>query len=251
MSAEIPRALLEERPEEAVRRMNWYYDVFGPDRFYVELQQHNIKEMTELNRSLVQLGARYSAKFVATNDVHYINPEDARLQDILLAIQTSTLLSDPTRMRMTDNSYYLRTPQEMSQLFAEVPEALSNTLLIAERCNVDLSFKGYHLPDFPVPEGYTTETYLRHLCEEGARKRYGVTGGQPRGAAAAGVRTGHRAQDGLRRLLPDRLRPVPVSHVSSTSGTTPAVPRPDRSSPTCCRSRWWIRCSTTCSSSAS
>ena len=172
MSAEIPRALLEDAPEEAVRRMNWYYDVFGPDRFFVELQQHNIKEITGLNRRLVEMGARHSAKFVATNDVHYINPEDARLQDILLAIQTQTVLSDPNRMRMTDESYYLRTPEEMSQLFAEVPEALSNTLLIAERCNVDLSFKGYHLPEFPVPEGYTDKTYLRHLCEEGARKRY-------------------------------------------------------------------------------
>ena len=179
MSAEIPRALLEERPEEAVRRMDWYHEVFGPDRFYVELQQHNIKEMTELNRNLVQLGARYSAKFVATNDVHYINPDDARLQDILLAIQTSALLSDPTRMRMTDDSYYLRTPQEMNRLFAEVPEALSNTLLIAERCNVDLSFKGYHLPDFPVPDGHTTETYLRHLCQEGAHKRYGSRADSP------------------------------------------------------------------------
>jgi DNA polymerase-3 subunit alpha len=173
MSAEIPTALLEEKPQEAVRRMNWYYDVFGPDHFFVELQQHNIKEITDLNRRLVEMGAKYSAKFVATNDVHYINPDDARLQDILLAIQTQSLLSDPKRMRMTDDSYYLRTPQEMSQLFAEVPESLSNTLLIAERCNVDLSFKGYHLPEFPVPEGYTAETYLRHLCEEGARSRYG------------------------------------------------------------------------------
>ena len=172
MSAEIPRALLNDNPEEAVRRMNWYYDVFGPDRFFVELQQHNIKEITDLNRKLVEMGARYSAKYVATNDVHYINQSDSRLQDILLAIQTNTLLSDPDRMRMTDDSYYLRTPDEMSLLFAEVPEALSNTLLIAERCNVDLSFKGYHLPDFPVPEGFTAETYLRHLCEEGARKRY-------------------------------------------------------------------------------
>jgi DNA polymerase-3 subunit alpha len=110
---------------------------------------------------------------VATNDVHYINQDDSRLQDILLAIQTQTVLSDPERMRMTDDSYYLRTPAEMSRLFAEVPEALSNTLLIAERCNVDLSFKGYHLPDFPVPDGFTAETYLRYLCEEGARKRYG------------------------------------------------------------------------------
>jgi DNA polymerase-3 subunit alpha len=172
MSAEIPRALLNDNPEEAVRRMNWYYDVFGPDRFFVELQQHNIKEITDLNRRLVEMGARYSAKYVATNDVHYINQSDSRLQDILLAIQTNTLLSDPERMRMTDDSYYLRTPQEMSQLFAEVPEALSNTLLIVERCNVNLDRKGYHLPDFPVPDGFTVETYLRHLCEEGARKRY-------------------------------------------------------------------------------
>ena len=172
MSAEIPRALLNDNPEEAVRRMNWYYDVFGPERFFVELQQHNIKEITDLNRKLVEMGARYSAKYVATNDVHYINQGDSRLQDILLAIQTNTLLSDPDRMRMTDDSYYLRTPQEMSQLFAEVPEALSNTLLIAERCNVNLDFKGYHLPDFPVPEGFTAETYLQYLCDEGAKKRY-------------------------------------------------------------------------------
>jgi DNA polymerase-3 subunit alpha len=174
MSAEIPRALLESRPEEAVRRMNWYYDVFGPDRFFVELQQHNIKEITDLNRDLLKMGSRYSAKYIATNDVHYINPEDARLQDILLAIQTQTVLSDPNRMRMTDESYYLRSPEEMSRLFAEVPESLSNTLLIAERCNVDLSFKGYHLPEFPVPEGHTAETYLRQMCEDGARERYGA-----------------------------------------------------------------------------
>src|SRR5512140_2273182 len=179
MSAEIPRALLESRPEEAVRRMNWYYDVFGPDRFFVELQQHDIKEITDLNRRLVDMGARYSARYIATNDVHYINPEDARLQDILLAIQTQTVLSDPSRMRMTDESYYLRSPAEMSTLFAEVPESISNTLLIAERCNVDLSFKGYHLPEFPVPDGYTAETYLRSLCEEGARKRYGDRASSP------------------------------------------------------------------------
>src|SRR5215211_4787949 len=173
MSAEIPRALLNDQPEEAVKRMNWYYDVFGADRFFVELQQHNIKEITDLNRKLVEMGARYSAKYIATNDVHYINQGDARYQDILLAIQTQSLLSEKDRMRMTDDSYYLRTPDEMNTLFAEVPEALSNTLLIAERCNVDLSFKGYHLPDFPVPDGFTAETYLRHLCEEGAWKRYG------------------------------------------------------------------------------
>ncbi len=179
MSAEIPRALLNDNPEEAVRRMNWYYDVFGRDRFFVELQQHNIKEITDLNKKLLEMGARYSANYIATNDVHYINQGDSRLQDILLAIQTNALLTDPDRMKMTDDSYYLRTPQEMSALFAEVPEALSNTLLIAERCNVDLGFKGYHLPDFPVPEGFTAESYLRHLCNEGAKKRYGERATSP------------------------------------------------------------------------
>ncbi|HKI53256.1 MAG TPA: DNA polymerase III subunit alpha, partial [Anaerolineales bacterium] len=173
MSAEIPRALLNDDPEEAVSRMNWYYDVFGKDRFFVELQQHNIKEITDLNKKLLEMGARYSANYIATNDVHYINQSDSRLQDVLLAVQTNSLLSDEKRMRMSDDSYYLRTPQEMSALFAEVPESLSNTLLVAERCNVDLGFKGYHLPDFPVPEGFTAETYLKHLCYEGARKRYG------------------------------------------------------------------------------
>src|SRR3972149_3762120 len=172
MSAEIPRALLSDNPEEAVRRMNWYYDVFGKDNFFVELQQHNIKEITDLNNKLLEMGARYEAKYIATNDVHYVNPEDARLQDILPAIQTNSTVNDPDRMRMTDESYFLRSPAEMNRLFAEVPSSLSNTLLIAERCHVDLGFKGYHLPEFTVPEGYTGETYLRWLCEAGARKRY-------------------------------------------------------------------------------
>ncbi|OQY81587.1 MAG: DNA polymerase III subunit alpha [Anaerolineae bacterium UTCFX3] len=169
----MPEAILHENPEEAVKRINWYYDVFGPDRFFLELQQHDIPEILELNRKLVELGARYSAKFVATNDVHYIEPEDYQYQDILLAIQTNARLDDKERMRMSDSSYYLRAPEEMSRIFAEVPEAISNTLLIAERCNVDLSFKEYHLPEFPVPEGFTAPTYLRSLCDEGLGRRYG------------------------------------------------------------------------------
>ncbi|MCC6300106.1 MAG: DNA polymerase III subunit alpha [Anaerolineales bacterium] len=173
MSAEIPRLLVDGKHDEAVKLMNWYYDVFGRENFFLELQQHDIKEIVDLNKRLLEMGVKYSARYIATNDVHYINQADARLQDISLTIQTQTVLSDPERMRMSDDSYYLRTPAEMSRLFAEVPESLSNTLLIAERCNVDLSFKGYHLPEFPVPEGFTVESYLRHLCNEGARKRYG------------------------------------------------------------------------------
>jgi DNA polymerase-3 subunit alpha len=172
LAAEVPRLIADGRHEEALRRLDWYYEVFGPGRFVVELQHHNIAELLEVNKRLVEFGPRYSSRFVATNDVHYIEPEDARYQDILLAIQTTTLLSDPNRMRMSDPTYYLRSPQEMSELFAEVPEALSNTLEIAERCAVDLSFKGYHLPEFPVPPGYTASSFLRALCEAGLRERY-------------------------------------------------------------------------------
>ncbi|NLG96241.1 MAG: DNA polymerase III subunit alpha [Chloroflexi bacterium] len=173
MSAEIPRALRERGPEEARRLLDWYYEVFGPDNFYIELQRHDISELESINRSLLQLGKRYNARYIATNDVHYINRQDARLQDILLAIQTGALITDPNRFRMSVDTFYLRSPDEMSKLFSEIPEALANTLEIADRCTVDLSNKGYHLPRFPVPDGFTAETYLRKLCEEGMRRRYG------------------------------------------------------------------------------
>ena len=173
LSGEVPRALQSGRYDYAGELLDWYMGVFGRDRFFFELQHHEIPELPEINRKLIELGARYNARFVATNDVHYVDREDAELQDIMLCVQTGSLQSDPDRMRMTDPSYYLRSSQEMQQLFGEVEGALSNTLLIADRCNVNLDFKGYHLPDFEVPEGYTPDSYLRTLCEAGLRKRYG------------------------------------------------------------------------------
>jgi len=172
MAAEVPRLIEEGRIEDARKQLDWYYDVFGKQNFFMELQKHDISELDTLNKNLLELAPRYEANYVATNDVHYINPEDSRLQDILLAVQTGSLLSDTNRMRMSDPSYYLRSPQEMASIFSSVPSALSNTLLIAERCNVDLSFKGYHLPEFTVPEGYTKDGYLRVLCEDGLKRRY-------------------------------------------------------------------------------
>ncbi|MGB8213241.1 MAG: DNA polymerase III subunit alpha [Anaerolineales bacterium] len=173
MSAEVPRLIRQDQVEAARRSLDWYYELFGKENFFFELQQHDVPDLEKINRTLLELGPRYQARYVATNDAHYINPEDAKYQDILLAIQTGTLLSDPDRMRMTDPSYYLRSPDEMARLFAEVPESLSNTLLIAERCNVALDVKDYRLPLFEVPPGQTAETYLRSLCDEGARRRYG------------------------------------------------------------------------------
>lgn len=172
MSAEIPRAIKRGQLEKTRHKLDWYFDVFGPDRFFLELQKHDIPELEKINQTLLDMGARYDARYIATNDVHYVNPSDAKLQDVLLAIKTGKLLNDPDRMRMTDDSYYLRTPQEMKTLFAEVPEAIENTLRIAERCEVDLSFQEYHLPHFPVPEDKTPKSYLRELCEKGIQKRY-------------------------------------------------------------------------------
>jgi DNA polymerase-3 subunit alpha len=174
LSGEVPRALLEGRQQDAQRLVDWYMEVFGPERFLFEVQHHAIPELPGVNKALVELAKRYDGRIVATNDVHYVYPEDAELQDILLCIQTGSVKADPNRMRMTDNSYYLRTPKEMHDLLGEIPGALANTLWVADRCNVDMEFRNYHLPEFSVPEGHTAASYLRHLTEEGLRKRYGA-----------------------------------------------------------------------------
>ncbi len=173
MSAEIPRAIQNGDLEKARQQLDWYYEVFGPENFFFELQEHDIPELSAINEHLLALGKRYQARYIATNDVHYVDPGDARLQDIMLAIQTGCVITDPNRMRMSSQSYYLRSPQEMESLFGHVPGALENTLLIAERCQLDLGFKGYKLPEFPVPPNYDAQTYLRKLCEEGLERRYG------------------------------------------------------------------------------
>ena len=179
MSAEVPRLIHQGNLDSARRQLDWYFEVFGPENFYLELQEHDLPELNQINQNLIDLAPRYQAQFVATNDVHYVDRADSRFQDILLAIQTGSLLSDPGRMRMTNDSYYLRSPEEMATIFKEVPEALNNTLLIAERCNVDLSFKGYHLPEFTVPEDCDAQTCLSDLCAAGIRQRYGDRADDP------------------------------------------------------------------------
>lgn len=170
-SSQVPRQLLDGRKEEARRSFAWFCDVFK-DRFYVELQEHGIVEMAGLNKELIALSREFNVPLVATNDAHYLRPEDAVAQDILICIQTQTVVTDPKRLRMDGNDYYLKSSDEMLSVWRDVPEALSNTLLIAERCNIDLDFKEYRLPAFPVPPGFDAQSYLRHLCEEGFAKRY-------------------------------------------------------------------------------
>ncbi|MGQ9674430.1 MAG: DNA polymerase III subunit alpha [Chloroflexota bacterium] len=172
LSGEIPRLIVAGDLDNARRAIRWHQDVFGPQNFYLEMQVHDLPEIPAVNRTLRELSREMGAPLVATNDVHYVRQEDARAQEILLCIQTNTTLDDPKRMTMGSDSFYLRSPDEMAALFAEVPEALANTQLIAERCDLKLDFNRVHLPQFPIPEGYTPDTYLEKLCRDGLKRRY-------------------------------------------------------------------------------
>jgi len=173
MSAEIPRAIAAKNMRLANKLMGEYVDIFGRERLFVELQEHQIPQLTAVNKVLLEMARKYELKPLATNDVHYTRAEDAESHDVLLCIQTSTTVDDPNRMRFSDRGYYLKSHSEMAAMFAEVPGALENSLLIAEMCNVNLDTDGYRLPDFDVPAGYTAQSYLQELCENGLGRRYG------------------------------------------------------------------------------
>ena len=174
-SGEIPRLVLKGQPDKARQVAAWYRDAFGQDNFYLELQRHEgISEFKQINEGLIALSNEMGIPLVATNDVHYVLPKEAKAQEILLCIQTNTTINDPKHMTMGDESFYLKSTEEMAALFSDAPEAVENSLLIAEKCNLDLRSEGYHLPIFDVPAGYDAESYLRHLCEEGLRNRYAI-----------------------------------------------------------------------------
>src|SRR5260221_4145460 len=181
LAAEIPRMITDGREEEAKKTIGWYQDVFGKDNFFLELQQHDIPEIEVLNKWLIQNRDYAKVPLLATNDVHYVLNGDFNAHDTLLCIQTGALKSESKRMRMTDPSYHLRTPQEMWALFGHRHdgEALWSTKRVAEMCNVNLESKGYHLPIFPVPDGYNADTYLRYLAERGLGWRYGARADAP------------------------------------------------------------------------
>ncbi|MBI4672534.1 MAG: DNA polymerase III subunit alpha [Chloroflexi bacterium] len=171
LGAEIPQLLVQGKIKPARDLVDWYRQIFK-DRFYVELQEHGIPELTRINQDLIAMAREFDLKLVATNDVHYIGKEDWFAQDVLLCVQTGATVNQADRMRMDGRDYWFKSPAEMAEVWQAYPEALRTTLEIAERCNVDLSFKGYHLPSFPVPDGYTAENYLRALCEQGFHQRY-------------------------------------------------------------------------------
>ena len=174
ISGIVPSLIQDGQLDEARREAAWYRDLFGSERFYLELQRHaGIEGIDAINDSLARLGRELGIPLVATNDVHYVRREDAQTQELLLAIQTQTTLADPERMRMGSDDYYLATPEEMVALMADYPDAVANTVSIAERCNVQVGFTSYHLPQFDVPAPHTAQEHLRMLCEEGLHRRYG------------------------------------------------------------------------------
>ena len=174
IAGEVPRLINSGNMDGARRCVQEYIDIFGKDNYFLEIQNHDIPEEKTAAEGLRQLAQEFGIGLVATNDLHYVRREDAEAQDVLLCIQTTSNVDDPGRMRFPNDSFYLKSVEEMAELFGGYPEALENTCRIADRCNVKLEFGHLLLPEFPVPEGFDAVSYLRHLCEEALPERYEV-----------------------------------------------------------------------------
>ena len=172
LAGEIPRRLRTGDYDGAKAYALELSGIFGPEHFYLELQDHGIPEQREVNRGLLRIAQETGLPLVATNDAHYLTREDSELQDVLLCIQTGKTLDDPNRMRFETQEFYLKSEDEMRALFPALPEALENTQRIADRCKVEFEFNHYHLPAFTPPDGSDSLTYFRRMCDEGFRERY-------------------------------------------------------------------------------
>ena len=170
LAGEVQTYLLEDNYDEAVKTALLYKDIFGENNYFLELQDHGMEEQKSVNDSLLKISRETGIKLVATNDVHYINKEDAYFHDVLLCIQIQKTIMDEDRMKFPSDEFYLKSYEEMSELFPA--EALGNTAKIAERCNVELDFNTVHLPEFKVPKGYEKSEYFSKICKEGLKERY-------------------------------------------------------------------------------
>lgn len=172
LGGEVPQHLLQGRYEEAKKSAIWYKTVFGDD-YYLELQDHGIREQKQVNPLLMKLAGELSIPLVATNDVHYLETTDAEVQDVLICIGTGKSVDDENRFKIDINQLYLKTEEEMKRLFPHVPEAIQNTVEIANKCQLELQFDQHILPRYgPIPETHTAESYLRELCFAGLQERY-------------------------------------------------------------------------------
>ena len=172
LAGAIPQYLMEEDYDSAKKYALRMANIFGEGNFYLELQDHGIEEQRPVNQGVMRLARETGLPLVVTNDAHYLRKEDAAMQDVLLCIQTGKTVDDENRMKFQTEEFYLKSEEELRQLFPNCSEAFENTVKIADRCNLEFTFHEYHLPSFPVPEGYTNEEYFRELCMNGFRERY-------------------------------------------------------------------------------
>ncbi len=171
---EVPAAAISGNMEKAEKLALEYQDIFGAGNFYLEIQHHpDYAPQKVANDALIEISKKYNIPLVATNDIHYVREEDAPIQDILLCIQTNRRVEDKNRMNLMDFKLHLKSPEEMAEQFKDIPEALENTQAIVDKCNLEIKLGETQLPSYDVPEGETTETYLRKLTEEGLFKRFG------------------------------------------------------------------------------
>ncbi len=158
--------------EGAERILLTLTDIFGKDDLYVEIQDHGLDEEKKSNEGLMRLAKKHGLKLVATNDAHYINKDDAQYHDILLCVQTATTADDPKRMRFPNDEFYVKSGEEMRELFSYAPEAVTNTHEIADKCALEIVFHDYHLPKYELPDGVNAKDYLNELCLAGLEKKY-------------------------------------------------------------------------------
>ena len=172
LAGDVQRHLLRGDYEGALREVRDLMDIFGEGNVYLELQDQGLEEEARILPDMKRLHEETGLPFVATNDVHYVNREDAEAQDVLMCIQTATTIDEENRMRFSNDQFYLKSQDEMRKIFSNTPEAIDNTGKVAGRCNVDFTFGELHLPEFKAPQGFTNKEYLRHLCHEGLKERY-------------------------------------------------------------------------------
>ena len=172
LAGAIPRYLMEENYEEAKAYALELSRIFGEGNFFLELQDHGIDEQRPVNQGIQRLSRETGLPMVVTNDAHYLRKEDAKMQDVLLCIQTGKTVDDQNRMKFQTEEFYVKSEEELRFLFPGLDEAFENTVKIADRCNLEFTFHEYHLPAFPVPAGYTNEGYFRELCYNGFQERY-------------------------------------------------------------------------------
>ena len=172
LAGAVAQYLMEEDYESAKSYALQMAEIFGPEHFYLELQDHGIEEQRPVNQGVLRLARETGLPLVVTNDAHYLRKEDAEMQDVLLCIQTGKTVDEENRMKFQTEEFYLKSEEELRQLFPNCDEAFENTVKIADMCNLEFVFNEYHLPSFPVPEGFTNEKYFRKLCYEGFEERY-------------------------------------------------------------------------------